>query len=128
MPRKGDKANCLDLMIITKGLENRTSNYALDTEHEWSPAAAEKKNGTNGGEVVYLRGKPTDHKAQTVTLMLDLVEEGQAGNRAIINHNNNRDGWKQYYKVSEIMKTVRTFTDKNELQKEFKKIMHKINI
>ena len=26
------------------------------------------------------------------------------------------------------MKTVRTFTDNNELQKEFKKIMHKIDI
>ena len=42
-PRKGDKANCLDLMIITKGLEKRTYNYALDTEHEWSPAATQKK-------------------------------------------------------------------------------------
>ena len=30
-------------------------------------------------EIVYLRGKPTDHKAQKVTLMLDLVERGQAG-------------------------------------------------
>ena len=60
------------------------------------------------------------------------MERGQAGNRAIINYNN-RDGWKLYYKVSneyapEIMKTVRTFTDKNELQKEFKKIMHQIDI
>ena len=57
-----------------------------------------------------LRGKPTDHKAQTVTLMLELVERGQAGNIAILNYNN-RDGWKLYYKVSneyapEIMKTV----------------------
>ena len=131
-PRKGDRANCLDLMIITKGLENRTSNYALDTEHEWSPAATQTKNNINGGEVAYLRGKPTDHKAQTVTLLLDLVEKGQAGNRAIINYNN-RDGWKLYYKVSnkyapQIMQTVRTFTDKNELQKEFKNIMHAIDI
>ena len=42
--------------------------------------------------------------------MLDLVERGQAGNRAIINYNN-RDGWKLYHKVSnefasEIMKTI----------------------
>ena len=82
--------------------------------------------------IAYLRGKPTDHKAQTVTLLLDLVEKGQAGNRAIINYNN-RDGWKLYYKVSnkyapQIMQTVRTFTDKNELQKEFKNIMHAIDI
>ena len=60
------------------------------------------------------------------------MEKGQAGNRAIISYNN-RDGWKLYYKVSheyapEIMKTVRTFTDKNEIQKEFKKIMHQIDI
>ena len=132
VPRKGDQANCLNLMMITAGLEKRTFNYELDVEHEWSPAQADKKGGVNGEEVVYLRGKPTDHKAQTVTLMLDLVERGQAGNRAIINYNN-RDGWKLYYKVSnefapEIMKTIRTFTDKNEIQKEFKKIMHQIDI
>ena len=42
-PRKGDRANCLDLMIITKGLEKRTSNYALDTKQEWSPAETQKK-------------------------------------------------------------------------------------
>ena len=84
-----------------------------------------KKGGGKNDEIVYLRGKPTDHKAQKVTIMLDLVKRGQAGNRAIINYNN-RDGWKLYYKVSnefppEIMKTVRTFTDKNEIQKEFLK-------
>ena len=90
-PRKGDRANCLDLMIITKGLEKRIANYALDIEHEWSPASTQTKTNINGGEAAYLRGKPTDHKAQTVTLLLDLVEKGQAGNRAIINYNN-RDG------------------------------------
>ena len=95
-------------------------------------AQTDKKGGLNGEEAVYLRGKRTDHKAQKVTLMLDLVERGHEGNRAIINYNN-RDGWKLYYKVSnefapEIMKTVRTFTDKNEIQKEFKKIMHQIDI
>ena len=61
VPRKGDQANCLDLMIITEGLEKRTFNYELDVEHEWSPAQADKKGGVNGQEVVYLRGKPTDH-------------------------------------------------------------------
>ena len=34
VPRKGDKSNYMDLMIITKGLENRTSDYALDVEHD----------------------------------------------------------------------------------------------
>ena len=81
---------------------------------------------------MYLRGKPTDHKAQKVTLMLDLVERGQAGNRAIINYNN-RDGWKLYHKVSnefapEIMKTIITFTDKKEIQKELKNILNEIDV
>ena len=107
----------MDLMIITKGLENRTSNYAPDTEHEWSPAATQTKTNINGGETAYLRGKPTDHKAQTVTLLLDLEEKGQAGNRAIINYNN-RDGWKKYHTVSDkyaqqIVEAVRIFKDKN---------------
>ena len=86
VPRKGDQANCLDFKILTEGLEKRTSNYALDVEHEWSPAHADKKSGANDEEVVYLRSKPTDHKAQTVTLMLDLVEKRQACNRAIVNY------------------------------------------
>ena len=130
--RKGDNANCLDLMMITAGLEKRTYNYELDVNQEWSPATAEQKGGGKSDKIVYLRGKPTDHKAQKVTVMLDLVKRGQAGNRAIINYNN-RDGWKLYYKVTnefapEIMKTVRTYADKNEIQKEFKNKMQKIYI
>ena len=83
-------------------------------------------------EIVYLRGKPTHHMVQIVTVMLDLVERGQAGNRAIINYNN-RDRWKLYHKVSnkfapEIMKTIRMYTDKNGIQKEYKNIMHKIDV
>ena len=58
--RKSDRANCLDLMIITKGLEKRISNYTLDTEHEWSPSATQTKTNINGGTAAYLRGKPTD--------------------------------------------------------------------
>ena len=85
----------------------------------------EEEKNINGGTAAYLRGKPTDHKAQKVTLLLDLVEKGPAGNRAIINYNN-RDGWKKYHTVSnkyaeQIMASVRIYKDKNELQKEFKK-------
>ena len=110
VPRKGDQANCLDLMMISAGLEKRTYNYELDVKHKWSPAQAEQKGGGKSDEIVYLRGKPTDHKAHKVTVMLDQVEIGQAGNRAIINYNN-RDGWKLYHKVAnefapEIMKTI----------------------
>ena len=43
VPRKGDQANCLDLMMITAGLEKRTYNYKLDVNHGWSPAQAEQK-------------------------------------------------------------------------------------
>ena len=43
VPRKGDQANCLDLMMISAGLEIRTYNYELDVKHEWSPAQAEQK-------------------------------------------------------------------------------------
>ena len=60
--RKGDRANCLDLMIITKGLENRIANYTLDTEHEWSSSATQTKTNISGGTAAYLRGKPTATK------------------------------------------------------------------
>ena len=89
-----EKANCIDVMAITKGLEKRFSNYKLDTEQEWSPATVQAKTHIHGNTAAYLRGKPTDHKAQKVTLHLDLVEKGPSGNRAIINYNN-RDGWKK---------------------------------
>ena len=131
-PRKGDQPNCLDLMMISPGLENRTYNYMLDVDQEWSPAKAETTGVGKGAEIMYLRGKPTDHMAQKVTVVLDLVEKGKAGNRAIINYNN-KEGWKLYPKVSnefapEIMRTVRIYKDKNEIQKEFKNIMHKIDV
>ena len=39
--RKGDTANCLDLMMITPGLEDRSKYYKLDVDQEWNPARAE---------------------------------------------------------------------------------------
>ena len=39
---KNGRANCIDIMAISKGLEKRISNYTLDTKHEWSPAATHK--------------------------------------------------------------------------------------
>ena len=97
--RKGDQANCLDLMMISPGLEDRTSNYKLDVDQEWSPARAEPTGQGKGSEMMYTRGKASDHMAQKATVILDLVEKGKAGNRAIINYNN-REGWKLYPTVS----------------------------
>ena len=48
-----------------------------------------------GPETIYTRGKASDHMAQKVTIFLDIVEKGKAGNRAIINYNN-RKGWLLY--------------------------------
>ena len=55
----------------------------------------------------------SDHMAHKVTVLLDLVEKGKAGNRAIINYNN-REGWKLYTIISneyapETMRTVRLY-------------------
>ena len=67
-----------------------------------------------------------------MTLHLDLVENGPTGNRAIINYNNS-EGWKKYYSVSDryaqpIIRLVRVFKDKDELQRDVKKLIHKIDI
>ena len=43
----------------------------------------------------YTGGQLSDHKAQKVTLMLDIVKKGKEGNRAIINYNN-KEGWILY--------------------------------
>ena len=34
---KGQEHNCLDLMMITPGLEKKTRNYKLDIDREWIP-------------------------------------------------------------------------------------------
>ena len=70
--------------------------------------------------------------AQKVTIFLDIVEKGKAGNRAIINYNN-REGWLLYTVLSnkyapEIMATVSKFKHKNERQQAFKQIMHRLDI
>ena len=96
--------------MITKGLEDRTKYYKLDVDREWTPARAMPTGKGIGPGAVYTRGQASDHKAQKVTLFLDIVEKGKAGNRAIINYNN-REGWLLYTVLSneyapEIMTTV----------------------
>merc|ERR1711892_1510108 len=126
------KANCIDIMAISKGLERKHSNYQLDTEHEWSPATVQTKYNVNLNTEVYLRNKSTDHKAQKVTLHVDLIANGNKGNRAIIDYNNS-EGWKKYHDVSDnyalpIIKIIEIYNDKDDLQRAFKKIMHKVDI
>ena len=60
---------------------------------------------------MYVRGKPSDHKAQDTKL--DIVETGREGNKALINYNN-PEGWLNY----------RTLSDKNaqEIRETVKKI------
>ena len=72
-------------MMISPGLEDRTYNYKLDVDQEWSPARAEPTGQGIGPETIYTRGKASDHMAQKATVILDLVEKGKAGNRAILN-------------------------------------------
>ena len=85
--------------MITKGLEDRTKNYKLDVDREWTPARAVATGKGIGPGKVYTRGQASDHKAHKVTLLLDIVEKGNEGNRAIINYNN-REGWILYNTLS----------------------------
>ena len=86
--QKGQQQNCLDMMMITPGLEKKTRNYKLDIARGWTPARAEPTGEGTGPGKKYTHGQPSDHKAQQVTLMLDIFEKGKEGNRAIINYNN----------------------------------------
>ena len=38
--RKGDQANCLDVGIISPGLEKSVKEWSLDKKREWTHAAA----------------------------------------------------------------------------------------
>ena len=86
--QKGLERNCIDMVMITTGLEKKLKSYKLDIAREWTPARAEATGEGMGPDKVYLRGQPSDHKAQKVTLVLDIVEKGRVGKRAIINYNN----------------------------------------
>ena len=66
---------------------------------EWTPARAVSTGKEVGPGTVYIRGQANDHKAKKVTLFLDIVEKGKAGNQAIINYNN-REGWLLYTVLS----------------------------
>ena len=108
--KKGDAENCLDLIMNTKGLEDRT------VECDWTPARAVSTGKGVGPGKVFIRGQASDHKAQKVTLLLDIVEKGNEGNCAIINYNN-REGWVLYNTLSnkytqEIMQTIPKYKNK----------------
>ena len=127
--KKGDAENCLDFIMITKGLETR--NYKLDVDREWTPARGVWTEKGIGPGKEYTRGQASDHKAQKVTLLLDIVEKGNEGNRAIINYNN-REGWLLYKTLSnkyskEIMETVPKYKNKHKKQ-AFTQIMHRFDI
>ena len=115
--------------MITKGLETMATNQKLDVNWEWTLARAVQ---TGKGIGPYTRGQPSDHKAQKVTLLQDIVEKGSEGNRAIINYNN-KEGQILYKTLSnkyakEIMDTVPKYKNKNESQQAFKHIMHCLDI
>ena len=104
----------------------------MDIARDWTPARADATGQGIGPDKVYLRGQPSDHKAQKVTLVLDIVEKGREGNRVIINYNN-PEGWILYKTLSnkyarEIMETVPKYKNKNDRQLAFKQIMHRLDI
>ena len=118
--------------MITKGLEDRTKNYKVDVDRDWTPARAVSTGKGVGPGKVYTRGQASDHNAQKVTLLLDIVEKGNEGNRAIIDYNN-REGWILYNTLSnkyapEIMETIPKYKNKNERQQAFTQIMHHLDI
>ena len=75
--KKGYTANCLDLIMITTGLEVRTKYYKLDMDHEWTPARAITTGKGIGPGTIYTRGQASDYMAQKVTILLDIVEKGK---------------------------------------------------
>ena len=87
------------MVMITPGLERELKSYKLDIAREWTPGRAEATGEGIGPYNVNLRGQLSDHKAQKVTLVLDIVKKGREGKRAIINYNN-PEGWILYKTLS----------------------------
>ena len=54
---KWQKKNCLELTMLIPGLEKRLKGYKLDIKRECTPAASVPT------DKVYVKGKPSDHKA-----------------------------------------------------------------
>ena len=47
----------------------------LYADREWTPGRSVPNGKGNGPTKEYTRGQPRDHKAQKVTLLLDIVEK-----------------------------------------------------
>ena len=60
----------------------------LDISREWTPAKSVATGKGCGSDKVYIRGDPSDYKAQEVVLELGIIEKGRECIRAIINYNN----------------------------------------
>ena len=67
---KCHKKNCLDMIMITPGLEKKLKRYKLDIKREWTPAISVATGKGYGPDKVYTRDKPSDHKAQEVVIKL----------------------------------------------------------
>ena len=75
--QKDHQHNCLDMVMITPGLESKLKSYKLDIARDWTLARAEATGEGVGPDKVYLRGQPSDHKAQKVTLVLEYHQKGK---------------------------------------------------
>ena len=83
-----------------KGLERKLKRSKLDIHRGWTPAISLPTDKGCGLDKVYVRGKPSDHKAQEVVIELDIAETDREGDKAMIKYNN-REGWLNYRKLSD---------------------------
>ena len=99
---------------------------------ECTPARSVPNGKGVGPGKEYTRDQPSDHKAKKVTFLLDIIEKGNEGPRAIIYYNN-KEGLLLYKSLSnkyekEIIDTIPRYKNKNERQQAFKQIMHRLDI
>ena len=67
------------MMMMKPGQEKKLKRYKLDIHRDWTPAISVATGKGYGPDKVYIRGKPSDHKAQEVLIKLDIVEKGREG-------------------------------------------------
>ena len=63
--KKGDAENCLDLIMITKGLEDRNKNYKPDVDREWTPALVVATEKGIGPGKIYTGGQASGHSGHS---------------------------------------------------------------
>ena len=113
-PKPPHKGSVLDLGIVSKNMISFVTRFEVDSKREWTPFYFK---GAKGSKIK----QPSDHCSILLTINVPATHQNSS-KTPIINFNN-KEGWKNYYKISNkyakrIQNLVENICDMNELRRK----------